>query len=195
MSSPRPWWSGAPVSEDHTFISRLVKLRSILTYHCFSCFHLFSFFIISCLYNLISQNVFPRNKLKRGTAFAISVMLERYSLPVLLSTIRRGNLRISLTSWAFILPSTWAWGSWTIIAKSRNIRNGNKSLLDLSTKYKRNSSGDDKEGEKEGGDGAMGHQKGFYLQNIFNNINAYVRVNCYCWGKLSMVEGRFSKWF
>ena len=55
-----------------------------------------------------------------------------------------------------------------------NIRNGNKSLLDLSTKYKRNSSGDDKEGEKEGGDGAMGHQKGFYLQNIFNNINAYL---------------------
>ena len=101
-------------------------------------------------------------------------MLERYFLPVLLSTIRRGNLRISLTSWAFILPSTWAWGSWTIIAKSRNIRNGNKSLLDLSTKYKRNSSGDDKEGEKEGGDGAMGHQKGFYLQNIFNNINAYL---------------------
>ena len=48
-------------------------------------------------------------------------------------------------------------------------------MLDLSTKYKRNSSGDDKEGEKEGGEGAMGHQKGFYLQNIFNNINAYPR--------------------
>ena len=47
-------------------------------------------------------------------------------------------------------------------------------MLDLSTKYKRNSSGDDKEGEKEGGEGAMGHQKGFYLQNIFNNINAYL---------------------
>ena len=29
---------------------------------------------------------------------------------------------------------------------------------------------------------------------FFVKVNL-IRVNCYCWGNSSMVEGRFSKWF
>ena len=34
------------------------------------------------------------------------------------------------------------------------------------------------------------------LYNFFSNAkNGDIRVNCYCWGNSSILEGRFSKWF